>query len=99
MKLMATNKMILVLSKDIHIWPSYSQVMVIGHVCTNMENAVLLSTLPLYHPIVEDENHVLLTCPGYHNIRLELEDIIKNLIFTDMCQAFKCTTKIAKFVT
>ena len=67
-------------------------------VCTNMENATLLSALPYYHPIIEDENHVLLTCPGYHNIRLELEDNIKSLIFADMYQAFKCTTEIAKFV-
>ena len=59
-------------------------------VCTNMENAVLLSALPYYHPIVEDENHFLLACARYHNIRLELEDNIKTLIFADMRQAFKC---------
>ena len=64
-----------------------------------MDSAILLSALPYYHPIVEDENHILLTCPGYHNIRLELEDSIKTRIFADMRQAFKCTTEIVKFVT
>ena len=68
-------------------------------VCTDDENAKLLGTLPFFEPIVEDEMHVLLTCPGYHDIRLSQEDKMKNLMFTDMKQAFDETKDIARYVT
>ena len=46
-----------------------------------------LSHLPFYSPIIEDEHHVLATCPMYHHLRLDLNDEIKSWIVTwDACQ-------------
>ena len=46
------------------------------------EEAQALSQLPFYQPIVEDEQHVLATCPKYHHIRLQLDDNIKSIIIS-----------------
>ena len=46
------------------------------------EDAQALSHLPFFQPIIEDEQHVLGTCPKYHHLRMQLEDDIKSLIIS-----------------
>ena len=47
--------------------------------CTT-EDALLLSHLPFHDTIVEDENHILVTCPRYHAPRTSLEEHTKSLL-------------------
>ena len=51
--------------------------------CTTSE-IELLSTLPYAElPIIEDEHHVLISCPKYHSMRLKLDPSLKSLILRD----------------
>ena len=56
--------------------------------CTNVDNAQLLSELPCFEPIVEDELHVLLTCSKYHDIRSSLNHGIKTGLFMEQGSLF-----------
>ena len=50
--------------------------------CTS-DNIESLSVLPYGHaeiPILEDEHHVLVSCPKYHNLRSALHPSLKSLI-------------------
>jgi len=59
------------------------------HCSTTDEEALLtLTELPLFEPIVEDELHVLRTCPLYHDLRSNLCDNIKNGIFSNVGDIF-----------
>ena len=44
------------------------------------EEAETLSHLPFYEPIIEDEQHVIATCPSYHHIRLQLNNKLKEAV-------------------
>ena len=47
-------------------------------VCCN-DNVELLQQMPFAEsPITEDEHHVLVTCPTFHHLRLQLNDHIKS---------------------
>ena len=42
--------------------------------------AEYLAHLPFFEPIIEDEQHFLVSCPRYHHIRLGLSDCLKSAI-------------------
>ena len=54
-----------------------------------------LSVLPFSDPIIEDEYHVLLTCPKYYHRRIPLDDMVKSALFRDIKMIFS-TDYIAK---
>ena len=56
---------------------------------THMEDAKLLSELPFYDPLLEDELHVLLTCTKYHDIRLSQDQALKTGLFVDFRALFR----------
>ena len=56
---------------------------------TRMENAQLLSELPFYDLLLEDEPHVLLTCTKYHDIRLSQDHALKTGLFADLRSLFR----------
>ena len=66
--------------------------------CTDLENADYLCELPYYDPIIEDETHILLTCPSYHDLRSRLDENLKTNLFADISTAFQQTKEIARFV-
>ena len=41
-----------------------------------------LSNLPFFEPIIEDEQHFLVSCPQYHSQRLALEDNVKSALLS-----------------
>ena len=47
--------------------------------CTSDE-ALLLSNLPFNEIIEEDEHHLLITCPKFHQQRLNLQEATKSLL-------------------
>ena len=51
---------------------------VVVYVVTKMQKT--LSHLPFYEPIIEDEQHVIATCPCYHHIRLQLNNKLKEAV-------------------
>ena len=60
------------------------------HCCTEDEALLeLLLELPLSEPIIEDENHVLLTCPLYEDLRQQLLPATQNLLENDFGSIFE----------
>lgn len=53
--------------------------------CSDISEMEYLTALPFADPIIEDEIHVLRTCPRFHHIRLQLKDsvTVKSLLFSD----------------
>ena len=47
--------------------------------CTS-EDALPFSHLPFHDTIIEDENHILVTCPRYHALRTLLHEDTKSLL-------------------
>ena len=68
--------------------------------CTDLESAKDFAELPGFNPIIEDENHVLVVCPRYHDIRIALGDEIKSNLFTSIAAIFQeeLTRETARFV-
>ena len=56
--------------------------------CCDIQEAELLSELPFFEPIIEDEHHVLRTCPAYHDIRLALSFKNKTCLFANTALMF-----------
>ena len=57
--------------------------------CTNLDVIELLTELPgEWNPILEDEVHVMVSCPRYNNIRSKLKDTTKDLLETDVASLF-----------
>ena len=48
--------------------------------CT--DDGEYLTSLPLFDPILEDEQHVLATCPLYHHLRMGLPDEVKSSLIS-----------------
>ena len=66
--------------------------------CTDLEAAEYLSELPFFEPIIEDEIHVLRTCPAYHDLRSNLNDSFKTNLFADLAEAFRQTKELGRYV-
>ena len=45
-------------------------------------NAESLASLPFFEPIIEDERHVMATCPKYHHVRIPLASEVKSTIIS-----------------
>ena len=57
--------------------------------CTDPESLALLTNLPgEWDPILEDEIHVMVSCPRYNNIREKLNDNSKHVLQTDVASLF-----------
>ena len=58
--------------------------------CSSEDACIMtnMAELPFFEPIVEDEYHVLRTCPKYHDIRLKLSDTVKTNLFADTPAVF-----------
>ena len=58
--------------------------------CSSEDSSIMMNMaeLPFFEPILEDEYHVLRTCPKYHDLRLKLSDKVKTYIFADMSAIF-----------
>ena len=57
--------------------------------CTIQETIELLTELPgEWKPIIEDEVHVMVSCPRYNNVRSKLKDATLNLLQTDTATLF-----------
>ena len=72
--------------------------------CTteNQEVFDLLMELPYPDPIIEDETHILQTCPLYEDLRQRLLPHTSNLIHSDIAQIFRharTIRDIGKFLT
>ena len=50
-------------------------------ICSGVD-AELLCHLPFFNAILEDEHHILVSCPLYHHVRVSLNDHIKSAIVT-----------------
>ena len=50
-------------------------------------NAELLASLPFFEPIIEDERHVLVTCPLYHHLRTPLASEVKSTLMSWQLQS------------
>ena len=61
---------------------------------TDVESLDLLLELPFPDPIIEDELHVLRTCPLYEDLRHCLSQQSKTLLFSDIGQIFAHPTTI-----
>ena len=48
----------------------------------SFKNVALIINLPFAEPILEDELHVLISCPRYDYIRMTLDDITKSMLLT-----------------
>jgi hypothetical protein len=61
-----------------------------------------MAELPMFEPIVEDENHVLTTCSLYDDLRLNLSHRVKNLIsaeaFSDLFKEVQTIRETARFL-
>ena len=66
--------------------------------CTDISQAELLGELPYFEPIIEDEVHVLRTCPAYHDLRSNLSDEMKTKLFTDLTLAFYHTALMGSYI-
>ena len=53
-----------------------------------------LTELPFFYPIIEDELHVLRTCPLYDDFRHKLSDGVKTNIFSDVKSLFSTATQL-----
>ena len=62
--------------------------------CSHNDAVSLLAKLPFFDPIIEDEFHVLLTCPLYEKIRAKLSSTIKAVLQEDPKQIFQTATYI-----
>jgi hypothetical protein len=57
--------------------------------CTDPETIEHLTKLPgEWDPILEDEIHVMVSCPCYHSIREKLRENTNNLLNTDVASLF-----------
>ena len=58
--------------------------------CTTPDDDTLLALaeLPSFDPIIEDEVHILRTCPLYYDLRMALDEQIKEMIFRDVGEIF-----------
>lgn len=56
--------------------------------CCDVNETELLAELPFFEPIIEDEYHVLRTCPAFHDIRLALSDNNKTCLFANIGMMF-----------
>ena len=57
--------------------------------CTDLDTMELLINLPGIDPIVEDEIHLLRTCPRYHQIRTNVQEPTKSVLFHDTSSLFE----------
>ena len=65
------------------------------HCCTEDEATLeLLHELPLSDPIIEDEKHVLLTCPLYADLRHQLLPATRELLERDIVAIFENSVTI-----
>ena len=65
------------------------------HCCTEDEATLeLLLELPLSDPIIEDEEHVLLTCPLYADLRHHLLPATRELLDRDIVEIFENSVTI-----
>jgi hypothetical protein len=60
----------------------------------DVETLDLLLELPFPDPIIEDEDHVLRTCPLYEDLRNKLIPKTKIYLFSDTGQIFSDSTTI-----
>ena len=61
-------------------------------VCNNKDATEYLSILPFYEEaLVEDERHILITCPRYDKIRSSLPNNIKSLLLSEVSLLFEDT--------
>ena len=73
--------------------------------CTTSEQETILiiSELPFFDPIIEDEEHVLLDCPKYAEIRYKLAPGLKSAVHAkDVNTMFTCTNitrSVARYVS
>ena len=56
--------------------------------CCDLTNLDFLAELPFFDPILEDEIHVLQSCPLYEDIRSNAPEAVKDLIHTDLKRLF-----------
>ena len=61
---------------------------------TDVDSLDLLLELPFPDPIIEDELHILRTCPLYEDLRHCLSPPSKTLLFSDIGQMFAHPTTI-----
>jgi hypothetical protein len=60
------------------------------HCTTNYQETLdLLMELPYPDPIIEDETHILNTCPLYEDLRQKLPPQTRSLLHTEISQIFK----------
>ena len=65
------------------------------HCCTEDEATLeLLLELPLSDPIIEDQKHVLLTCPLYADLRHQLLPATRELLERDIVAIFENSATI-----
>ena len=69
---------------------------------SDIEPVRLMAELPMFEPIVEDENHVLTTCSLYDDLRLNLSHRVKNLIsaeaFSELFKEVQTIRETARFL-
>lgn len=56
--------------------------------CCDLKALELMTELPFFDPIVENEEHILRTCPAYHDLRLRLSHTNKTCLFAEIRQMF-----------
>ena len=64
--------------------------------CSTTDNDILqgLVDLPTFEPILEDELHILRTCPLYQDLRYNLTDPVKTNIFADIRSLFTSAPQV-----
>ena len=62
----------------------------------------MLHELPFYEPIIEDEAHVLVTCPKYHHMRIKLPtELLNNLLrheFLELMLNYSSSIQLGLFI-
>ena len=65
--------------------------------CCDMTNMDLLAELPFFDPIIEDEIHVLQSCPLYDDIRSNAPEAMNDFIHTDLKRLFTDKALLPQF--
>ena len=69
---------------------------------SDIEPVRLMAELPMFEPIVENENHVLTTCSLYDDLRLNYSHRVKNLIsaeaFSELFKEVQTIRETARFL-
>lgn len=68
--------------------------------CCDLKSVELISELPFFDPIVENEEHVLRTCPAYQDLRLRISPTNKTILFSEIGQMFhpELISETARFI-